>query len=433
MAKNKVPEACDLSIGRMSSDVLANITATVTKQLEQAKANICFAIVGKAGAAPTANAGATAPALVAPSTNRGGKSENEHIAARLVMEDGEVKEIPARRTWGGDEAFLDWVNFTCDENDYLFGTALLRDEEYIERVSYRCKEIFGFGITQKRETGANFYRESYVLGEGCGLVCHGGQRSTVLVMLSGEGCAAAKPGWEKRLYDFLCSCGPRAKLTRVDLAHDCYNGETEGPIQPGQRRNGYSVDQANNDFDNRLFNCGGRDPNCETRGNWKKPNGKGRTIYVGNRENGKFCRVYEKGRQLGDKSSPWVRIEVEMKAVSRILDFEILLYPGRYLAASYPAFAWISDLQERIVTTQKKVEITYQRSVEWAKQQVGALLYVMREIEGSAEAAIAKLVREGEVPKRLKLPSYLWAPESVHEYQKQQVVSRDVFDAMALA
>lgn len=122
-----------------------------------------------------------------------------------------------------------------------------------------------------------------------------------------------------------------------------------------------------------------------------------------------------------------------MKAVSRILDFEILLYPGRYLAASYPAFAWINDVQERIVTTQKKVEITYKRSIEWAKQQVGALLYVMREIEGSAEAVISKLIREGEFPKRLKLPSYLWAPESVHEYPKQQVVSRDVFDAMALA
>lgn len=433
MAKRKIIPACDLSIGRVSLEELSSVSATVTAQLEQAKANIRFASAGKGGAAAAAKSAAPSPALGAPSTNRGGKSDSPDIAACLVMEDGEVKEIPARRTWGGDEAFLDWVNFTCDENDYLFGTSLLRDEEYIDRVSYRCKEIFGFGITQKRETGANFYRESYVLGENCGLVCHGGQRSTVLVMLSGEGCAAAKPGWEKRLYDFLTSCGPRAKLTRVDLAHDCYHGETEGPIQPGQRRNGYSVDQANKDFDNKLFNCGGRDPNCELRGNWKKPTGKGRTIYVGNRENGKFCRVYEKGRQLGDKSSPWVRIEVEMKAVSRILDFEILLYPGRYLAASYPAFAWINDLQERIVTTQKKLEITYQRSIEWAKQQVGALLYVMLEIEGSAEAAISKLVREGEFPKRLKLPSYLWAPESVHEFPKQQVVSRDVFDAMALA
>ena len=34
-------------------------------------------------------------------------------------------------------------------------------------------------------------------------------------------------------------------------------------------------------------------------GNWKRPNGKGRTLYIGCRESGKSCRIYEKGKEQG--------------------------------------------------------------------------------------------------------------------------------------
>lgn len=52
----------------------------------------------------------------------------------------------------------------------------------------------------------------------------------------------------------------------------------------------------------------------------------------------------KKGRQLGDKASEWVRVEAEMKSVNRIIPFDALLRPGEYLAAAYPAFAWINEL-----------------------------------------------------------------------------------------
>lgn len=44
----------------------------------------------------------------------------------------------------------------------------------------------------------------------------------------------------------------------------------------------------------------------------RAPDGRGRTFYVGRRENGKLLRVYEKGKQLGAENSPWVRIELEL-------------------------------------------------------------------------------------------------------------------------
>lgn len=409
----KAIEAPDMSVGRVSQEERAAIYAEVINALKAAEE--------RTAAAAARSEARTPAAAVAPTTNRGGKSGNDQktgqIGARLVLENGEVKEIPARRTWGGDSAFLDWVNFTTDEVDFMFGMNLISDEQIIDRVSMKLCQIFGFGITAQRETGANFYKRSYVLGDNCGMVCHGGQRSTVLVMLSGEGCAAAKDGWEHRLYEFLTKCGPRAKLTRVDLAHDDYSGST------------YSVDKADQDFDNGLFNCGGRHPNHEYRGNWKRPNGKGRTVYVGNRENGKFCRVYEKGRQLGDKNSEWVRIEVEMKSVSRILDFEILLHPGRYLAAAYPAFAFISAHQERILTTQKKTQITYAAMCKWAKTQLGAFVNVLVEMEGDAEKAVQKIIKLGAIPARLKNPSWSFGGEYFHDEQRTQPSEEQFFEA----
>jgi phage replication initiation protein len=406
----KIPLAPPRDLGLMPESEHDQIYQAVLHSIDEARQRkAAESALRDATSASEAGSAARAPA-----TNRGGKSE---IAARLVLEDGEVMEVPARRGWGGDHAFLDWVNFTTDETDFFFGMSLISDEEVIDRVSFYCKEIFGFGISQERATGANFYQRSYVLGENCGMVCHGGQRSTVLVMLSGEGCAAAREGWEKRLYDFLTKCGPRAKLTRLDLAHDIYDGVA------------YSVDQADADFDAGLFNCGGRHPNHEQRGNWKRPTGKGRTLYIGSRENGKFCRVYEKGRQLGDKTSPWVRVEVEMKSVSRIIPFDALLRPGEYLAASYPAFAWLSERQERVLTTQKKTEITYDAMCDWAKRQMGAFVNVLVEIEGSAEKAVAKIIKEGAIPSRLKVPSWLFVDAAIHEQPREKPNEEMFFQA----
>lgn len=403
---------------RLPQSELDAIYADVLYHRYKAEENLRAAAAGRTGGGSAAAGGPAAT----PPTNRGVKSETEPetIAATLVLEDGKILEIPARRTWGGSSAFLDWVNFTTDEADFHRGIGCVSDEEVIDLVSIKCKEIFGFGITSKRETGANFYDRSYILGDSYGVVCHGGQRGTVLVMLSGEGCAAARVGWNERLYDFCTKeCGMRVKLTRVDLAHDDYTGET------------YSVDRADRDYDDKLFNCGGRNPNHEYRGNWKRPTGKGRTIYIGNRESGKFCRVYEKGRQLGDKNSEWVRIEVEMKAVHRFIPFEVLLEPGQYLAAAYPAFGWISQHQERIVTTQKKTEITYQSLLAYLKRQVGAAINVVVAIEGSAEQAVQKIIRDA-IPARMKVPHWQTVGECIHEWKRMQL-PQDVFDDMALA
>lgn len=322
-----------------------------------------------------------------------------------MVEDGVCKEVPKRRGYGGDVAFIDWVNLTIGEESLsVIDSAISRDAVSDNQMrcclSGRLTEIFGFGITAKREKGANFYRESWVIGDEWGMVCHGGQRGTIMITLNGTGCMAAKEGWELRLKTFLESC-KRSRLTRVDFARDDYTGET------------YSVDKADQDHTDNLFNCGGRNPDCEYRGNWKNPNGKGRTFNIGNRSNGKFCRVYEKGRQLGDKSSNWTRIEVEFKSVDRVIPFDCLLVPGEYLAASYPAFNWINDRQERIHTTQKVVTATVEKAVAWIRHQCGPSISAMVDIFG-VDKFLEKVTREG-TPKFTKLPNHHLSPPAIHQ------------------
>ena len=362
---------------------------------KRARYQVAKAATGREESAATRRSGP-------PPNNMGGKGTETVPGPVLRLEDGRLVEVTARRGYGGQEAFIDWVNFTCNESEFFWGKngVPVTDDQVLAEVSSVCFQLFGFGITHKRDRGANFYSTSFELGDGWGLVCHGGQRNTVLVMLNGEGCTAARPGWELRLREWL-EKSETGKLTRVDAAFDDFSGER------------YSVDRALCDYQGGAFVTLGREPDCEQRGNWQKPNGKGRTFNVGHRTNGKFARIYEKGRQLGDKASEWVRVEGEFKAVDRIVPFDILTVPGAYLAAMYPAFSWISEDQKRIATVQKVAAIKYQACLDWLKRQCGASLWFCAEVEGGIELLFEKIKRE-VAPRRLVLPDFQYSPESLY-------------------
>lgn len=376
---------------------------------------------------------ATAAAAFATARLRGGRSSTggrgdappkvtrgERVDTKLVIDDGRILEIPARRGWGGDSAFVDWINFTVRDSTFEWeGSYVVTDDQLMCEASAALERIFGFGITAPREKGANFYKRSYTLGDSFGMVCHGGQRRTMLISVSGEGLAAAKEGWELRLHDFLQNSN-QGRITRIDLAHDDFTGSM------------YSVDKAFEEFKAGRYSCGGRMPDCEQRGNWLNPNGKGRTFYVGHRTNGKFARIYEKGKQLGDKSSEWVRCEVEFKSVDREIPFDVILKAGEYLAAAYPTFEWICETASRIATQKKATEITYLRVVDWVKRQAGAAIWTVAQIEGNIEAAFALLSKTGEVPKRLKIPAFDSNTDFIHT-RKREIHPEEMFEDFSTA
>lgn len=353
------------------------------------------------GEAPEAGKAQRRPeAALPPAGNTGGNSGPDWIQPRFIIENGQCKEIPGRRGHGGEAAFVDWLNFTCHEDEFRGRLIGVSDDEVVTEVSYWMSQCLGFGITEKRPGGMNFYERSYTLGDGFGVVCHGGQRGTVLVSISGAGCAAAVPGWEKRLFDFL-NDKPTARITRVDLAYDDFEGVR-------------TVDDALEWHLAGQFTIR-RTPTCQLCGDWLNPNGKGRSFYVGSRDNGKMLRAYEKGRQLGDPNSPWVRFEGELRNVDRIIPFDVLLQAGAYLAAMYPALAWVSEVQHRIACTKKTAEITYQAVLDWLHVQCGAALWVASQIEGGAEKLLDKIMRVGDFPKRLKVPDRADGGRALHE------------------
>jgi len=333
------------------------------------------------------------------------------LVERLVMTaTGETKLTLRRHGLNGDAAFVDWLNFTVGDESFDWSTSSVEmsEDRIIADASFTLAGIFGFGVTKKLPNGRNFYNSSYSLGDEWGFVAIGGQRNTVMVSISGTGLAAARDGWESRLHAWLETKAKRAKLTRVDVAHDCYRGQ-------------YTVDQARDDYRAGGAGTEGRMPVCEERGDWYRPNGSGRTFYIGKRTNGKYARVYEKGKQLGDAKSPWVRLEVEFKAVDRLLPFDILLRPGEYLAGAYPMFEWINARAERIATVKKALAAGYERAVTYARRQVGGALAFIAEMEGGVQQAFDVLRRDvGKIPAWVKkaAPSLEDSAVPVHEYRR---------------
>lgn len=239
-----------------------------------------------------------------------------------------------------------------------------------------------------RKKGLHGYQHSFELGGSSAKFAYGGNRETALLTFPGDSCHQI-PNWEifvSFLRDTL-----KAHLTRLDLAADDFEGN-------------HSVDDAVELYRAGLFNAGGRKPKINQRGNWLEPDGTGRTFYIGKRNSGKMLRVYEKGMQLGIPWHPWTRTEVEFHNIDRIIPWEAVLAPGKFLAGAYPkALNWVSEEQSRIRTLQHTASAGYEALNHWHSVAYGKHLDVMMAVEGSAEKVIEKLRRSG-FPARLNLP-----------------------------
>lgn len=245
-----------------------------------------------------------------------------------------------------------------------------------------------FAPATDRGRGIYGYTNSFALGESKALFAFGGNNGTGFLSFCGEACHQI-PNWHN-LVNYLADVR-HAHITRWDGAYDDFQGVRD-------------VNEALKWYQEGLFTNGGRKPAMDQRGNWIEPDGRGRTLYIGSSENGKLLRVYEKGMQLGIPWHPWVRFECQLGNRDRIIPWEAVLEPGKYLAGSYPkALGWISEQQSRIRTLQKTASISYEVLTHWASIGYGKLINLMVDIEGSPEKVIEKLRREG-LPDRLNLP-----------------------------
>lgn len=316
----------------------------------------------------------------------------------VITADGLQTEM-IRRPAEGEKCVIDWLSVTMQaatfENDRTSEQVheSFRQSALIDNVSTVLHDIFGLGIDKENKSGRNFYERSYTLEHNAGFVCIGGQNDTIMISINGVGCTYGKQGWEGHFNAWLNLFCQEPKITRIDLAHDDLYGEYT------------SIDWFNEQHTIGGFTNGGRPPAVEWRGDWKKPNGKGRSLYVGSRDSSKFTRIYEKGRQLGDKNSLWLRTEVEYKSRDIFIPLDVLTNPSQFFLASYPCFH-IFDGQtdvSKFERVEKQNLMTFDQAVEILKNQYGRYLHFFRQVYDDDTALLDLLtdIKNKAVPERI--------------------------------
>lgn len=329
------------------------------------------AVAQKGGTRSAATFGRTAP--TPPALIGGGKSQKTIKASTQLA------------------AKVDWLTFTYfpGGKDVLphFELRDLLEQVMASPVQFQtCPGMYGFDF------GARLFLAVHGQDVNIGRVDFGGNqhKGRARLDLSGTGCGHVQ-NWNA--IQHYISEAFESRITRVDLAVDLLNGE-------------FTVDDAAEWYRAGLFNSGGRMPKHSTVGAWladlpsDAPVGEGRTIYVGKRENGKMLRAYEKGRQLGDPSSEWVRFEVELRNKDRDIPLDILTNCDTYFVGAYTALQRVLDSAgTKVMTDQKEGEISLAKLVHHLRESYGKAIHVLR-LKMTPDEVIESLSING-VPARL--------------------------------
>lgn len=299
-------------------------------------------------------------------------------------------------------AIVDWLSVTLPD------TAPITMPE----LFFALRDLLGTEvlIAKAQDRGIAGFEESVALAievdgtaADVGRIAWGGasQRGRTWLSLSGTLCARVRD-WTNVA---LTLSAWNARITRVDLAYDDFLGTT-------------TLDQIKPMYLAGDFNNGGRQPTCSLAGDWLEVSGKGRTFYVGRRGNGKYLRIYEKGKQLGDPNSPWVRWEVEFGSRDRIIPLDVLVDPDYFLAGAYPALEFVAPIHERIKTQRKIARTSLDRLTELASASYGKTVNALRLQGLNANDILSLICRPG-------LPGRLASPVAAMPEGTQYLLSRD--------
>lgn len=309
---------------------------------------------------------------------------NEERAERATTAGRGVNPPSVIRGEEAQRAKVDWLNATFQAPPFsveafvaLLGRMIGRPMEGIPGGG-----MLGFETRVDLWTRVGSQRVPF----GC--IAYGGaaQMGRWMLQLPGHGCGLVNdwPEVAALLSDL------DARITRLDLAVDFLAGEV-------------SVDDAVEWYAAHRFTFDGRmAPASEVAGDWIGRE-RGRTFYVGKRANGKMCRVYEKGRQLGDPLSEWVRIEVQFGNRDREIPFEALEKRDAYFAGAYPVLAEVLDdaEPERIATYQAAGEVSLAKLLHHMKLSYGRLCSVVASLQVDPATLVEAVTLQG-VPRRVQ-------------------------------
>ncbi|WP_266182165.1 replication initiation factor domain-containing protein [Dyella humicola] len=303
-----------------------------------------------AAVVPTFNKGLKSPPVIPPSEDRVA-AIIDYLTVTLPLD--AVKEM-----LDGDKAM-------CSGLD-------AQHEDSQREVAQMLISHLGLGIEVNGSRGGfrHFYDHHFKLhtpeAEPCGLIAFGGERQhhTIMIQMTGAGCAhVAAWGRVRERLEAL-----RARITRVDVAHDDYEGR-------------YNVEHAIKWHGQGLFTTSGRPPALQVVG-WD--DGSGKSVYIGKNTGNQQLVVYEKGREQGarddDEGVNWVRWEARFGSAYRDIPLDVLTDPVAYLVGHYPPLQyWIEAVCSRMRTSKVRAASNLAHSIRWARRQYGSLINLLAE------------------------------------------------------
>lgn len=233
---------------------------------------------------------------------------------------------------------------------------------FIEPVKPLHGYTYGYAIVHKEFIADTQTFKTVRIGS----IFYGGNANRPFLQFNGEGCKLLDMSKLSHVVEQMY----KVRITRCDLAYDDVDGHFGSILDVVQC------------YKDGLFKRGGQQPAVSQVGDWiSEVAPKGRTLYVGSRKGTAMMRIYEKGKELGNPLSPWIRYELELKAVDVDIPVAILLNP-------YPYFLAINSFNKRFsdsFTNQKmkkkssKVDqlegqMLWDHRVKYAKLQAGAVL-----------------------------------------------------------
>lgn len=276
----------------------------------------------------------------------------------------------------------------------------------------------GTGLVLASEAGpGSFYAYKYLLtnvwGDVAGMIELGGEltqrkggRPSLRFELTGLGCGMYEQRGEASADHAKRWCTLRAKLerigpmlTRVDTAFDDFDGKRNLDLV----RCMYEVGE----FD---YSFGGERKRPQYK-QFSASNG-GDTFYIGNSSSEKQLRVYEKGKQLGDQESPWVRWELQMRSSTRKrISLDVLSDPLSYMRGAFECLDFVSSCMARLAVTEEVTKATAKSVLRHAKRMYGATFNQIIRLAPTADDLLLLMTQLSvdKVPRWAKTGRLTWA------------------------
>lgn len=302
--------------------------------------------------------------------------------------------IRGESTSRGARAIIDYLRFT-----FLPSESISRSLEQMQRYMRLWFSLpINFVPSNKGMFGYESSHDVTVWLDGqmvrIAIVACGGNTAgnTMMVDMSGQGCSMVSD-WQA-VYATMQDID--ARITRADTALDLMEG--------------FTLDQFDDLYFAGEFNCGGRIPSRRIfhSGDMNNPQGNGSTLYLGKKANGKELCIYEKGKQLGNPESEWLRIEIRFGNRDRVIPHTVVLDPTKYFAGGFIALEKLVDsIAEKIRTEKRDIAveertIVLKRLTHFLIAAYGKTIFQLAAELNYDHKALYELLNVAGIPRRLE-------------------------------